>query len=435
MPLRIFHLSPKHLLLVSLLSISSFLFGACSPKVQTQQPLQAPAERVIIFIPGYKGSALTETKSGDTLWISTAEALFGSKTLAFDLPKLDVQGAGEIQTSGVLGSIPLISLLYSIDAYGKCLARIRSVDNVETPVIPFAYDWRMDNITSIRKLDSLVRELREQGVRQVDVVAHSMGGLILSYYLRYGTQEPETAVENWEGAQLLGDIALTGVPFRGTMLMFRDMKKGTVQGLNKKLLDRTAIASFESSYQLLPDTPSIITPELEPLGDVIFNPDYWQTHRWGLMDWEDEPHSSALQSARNTFTRERLQRAKAFKEKILQAPMKVPTFKRRMINLIGESHPTLAKGMYHPQEQTVVFETDSLEAQYPGLTNDVLWADGDGVVEVSAAKLPLAYLNAFETKEARLPESHQYICGGKYSGVALESFFKKNRRSEKEVGS
>ena len=66
----------------------------------------------------------------------------------------------------------------------------------------FAYDWRKDNIENAARLHALLREkqayIREKyreryGINQAeakfDVVAHSMGGLLTRYFLRYGDQD------------------------------------------------------------------------------------------------------------------------------------------------------------------------------------------------------------------------------------------------------
>ena len=56
----------------------------------------------------------------------------------------------------------------------------------------FPYDWRQDNVVIARKLDALIEQLRrDYGDPQlkVDLVAHSMGGLIARYYLQYGTTD------------------------------------------------------------------------------------------------------------------------------------------------------------------------------------------------------------------------------------------------------
>ena len=54
----------------------------------------------------------------------------------------------------------------------------------------FDYDWRQDNIITVGKLDRFIEQIRiDHGDPdlKVDVIAHSMGGLVARYYIRYGT--------------------------------------------------------------------------------------------------------------------------------------------------------------------------------------------------------------------------------------------------------
>src|SRR5439155_476942 len=56
----------------------------------------------------------------------------------------------------------------------------------------YAYDWRQDNVESARGLDRLIESIRRDygdPMLRVDIVAHSMGGLVARYYQRYGTED------------------------------------------------------------------------------------------------------------------------------------------------------------------------------------------------------------------------------------------------------
>ena len=54
------------------------------------------------------------------------------------------------------------------------------------------YDWRQDNVETARALDRLIEAIRRDygdPTLRVDIVAHSMGGLVARYYQRYGTAD------------------------------------------------------------------------------------------------------------------------------------------------------------------------------------------------------------------------------------------------------
>jgi hypothetical protein len=79
-----------------------------------------------------------------------------------------------------------------------------------------------------------------------------MGGLIVSYYLRYGDQDLELTVETWEGTTHIEKVVMAGVPFLDSMWSFRNMQYGRMIGLNSSLLNQQAMASFPASYYTLP---------------------------------------------------------------------------------------------------------------------------------------------------------------------------------------
>ncbi len=50
-------------------------------------------EKAIIFIPGYSGSALRNQSTGERIWLTVSEALWGSSTLALDEEGLEISGS------------------------------------------------------------------------------------------------------------------------------------------------------------------------------------------------------------------------------------------------------------------------------------------------------------------------------------------------------
>ncbi|MCB0325364.1 MAG: alpha/beta hydrolase [Bdellovibrionales bacterium] len=406
----------RPLVLMGMSLAASMLLGACSPRstapFETVVADQPVPERVVVFVPGFKGTVLQSAAEETTIWFTTPDALWGRQTLGMDNPALDVEGAIAVEPHGVLHSVPVLPPFFRYNAYGKCLDFLQRTYSADA-VFAMPYDWRDSNLKAVAKLDRLVQSLRTRGAQRIDLVAHSMGALLTAYYLRYGTQDPRDAEETWEGAQYVDHVATIGAPFRGTMVIFRDMLRGTVQVLNPKILDREALSSFPSSYQLLPMPGSarLLDQSLNPLPDPLFDPRQWNRNAWGLLERADM--TSDLRTRRYEYVAEQLALAASFLTRV-NAPRRAnPIFARRLLNIVGEGNDTQAAAIYFPEvPQQLLFTKADMSRTLPGVDPSLLFADGDGIVTIESALLPAAYREAYQVTEIRSHENHADLCAG-----------------------
>ena len=96
----------------------------------------------------------------------------------------------------------------------------------------FSYDWRQDNVESARRLHEFIERIREDYANpdlEVDIIAHSMGGMITRYYARYGTSDVLDDNEfpvNQLGAERIRRVILLGTPNFGSVGALQTLIRG-----------------------------------------------------------------------------------------------------------------------------------------------------------------------------------------------------------------
>jgi len=136
-----------------------------------------------------------------------------------------------------------------------------------TPVFAFPYDWRMDVRASAAKLGAFVDEVlaRTRLLRhyadaddlRVDLVGHSMGGLVICEYLaQFGRRSN------------IGKVATIGTPFLGSIEAIVKITTGMslLTGPEPKEREREAARVMPALYQLF---PSYADATQNPQGDAI----------------------------------------------------------------------------------------------------------------------------------------------------------------------
>jgi pimeloyl-ACP methyl ester carboxylesterase len=354
----------------------------------------------VIFIPGFYGTRLVHATDNTIVWISAGQALFGSKTAArtgFAVPE-----AQELVPSTVLDRIPTLPGIdaTAVDVYGDFIDTLRATLGPHAHVHLFAYDWRDSYFEAVKQLAVLVTTLKSQGNPSISLIAHSMGGLITSYYLRYGAQEPEEAVETWQGAEHIDKVVMATVPFKGSMTAFRNMKHGAKFGLNTSLIKAHAFASFRAGYEMLPIyTPVLLDHELQPLPHTLFETALWQKHGWGFLN-TDASVSQEVIDQRGDFVQDALKRGKVLAERLHAPVHKKPQQQPHMLYAFATSHKTIVRavllGDSTESADALIFRKDPFIQQFPDQSHSLLFADGDQTVSTESAQLPSAFRHVFE---------------------------------------
>jgi pimeloyl-ACP methyl ester carboxylesterase len=218
---------------------------------------EAPGEvRPVIFVPGVGGTKLAG-QDGE-LWALIFDQI---KSLSDDfLTDLALEADGETSQFGIsvddilrTESIEILGFgVRDVDFYGALVETFAEAGYAEGEMLfVFPYDWRLDIDVEAARLKLKIDDvLARTGAEQVDIVAHSMGGMVALAALGDSDMDGKVAKLVTLGTPVLGATKALGV------LEFKALCF-TEEILDRHCITNTATAqqvmtNFPSAYQLLP---------------------------------------------------------------------------------------------------------------------------------------------------------------------------------------
>ena len=243
-----------------ILLASVLLLGACGRVVEPASPSSISGGgdgTPIVFVPGIKGSALADA-DGDIVFLTRLEAIGLSNPglaspLHFTGTTQDRDGR---QPAGILREMYIVPGLVGEEIYGPW---IDALARLPRPAYLFPYDWRRDNLETLDALAAFVTQVRERHGKPVQLIGHSMGGMLALALLARGGDD-------------IARLALVGSPLRGGIGFLPDLHDGVPVGLSGSLLAPEVVATFPSVYSFFPSTPG--TDVDIPMLD-FFDPAAW----------------------------------------------------------------------------------------------------------------------------------------------------------------
>jgi pimeloyl-ACP methyl ester carboxylesterase len=255
----------------------------------------------VIFIHGVLGSKLKDVHTQKDVWPGGISRLLlhDYADIAFDID------------AKTLEPLPSNAIAYAIsdgaagkDFYGKIVRTLSEtggykLSKVGEKINPnqknyyvFHYDWRQDNVISAGQLADFIEQIRvdyQNPNLKVDIVAHSMGGLITRYYLRYGKQDVigDNHFDeklNMFGAERVRRVILLGTPNLGSVKTLNLFIQGVDIGVNQ--IGTETLASMPSLYQLFPHplVDWIVKSDGSPLERDLFDVNIWKRFQWSIFD-------------------------------------------------------------------------------------------------------------------------------------------------------
>jgi pimeloyl-ACP methyl ester carboxylesterase len=174
----------------------------------------------LIIIPGFGGSELQvkndthwsqpdghggiythDYKAGEEVWLNIPEARALGNDDYFDILRLKSDGLTPEADLEVTSN-------YNLTSYGPMVSYfLNNGYTLNKDLFYFSYDWRKDLSIASVNLDQRINDIKTQtGSPKVDIVAHSMGGLISRSYISDPTK-----------AQNLRKLVTLGTPYLGSL--------------------------------------------------------------------------------------------------------------------------------------------------------------------------------------------------------------------------
>jgi len=234
--------SPEHFFAVEDPNDIQFVFGAIGDEI-------FPNPIPIIVIPGIAGSNLRDAVSDEPLWLSMWDVIGNPQFIPDPVTRisrlaLDTMGSSinnvSVGSAYGISDHPISGLnIGQILPYQSMMRRLRDTFPDRT-VHFFGYDWRMCNSLTALALDAFISSRNYQ---KVDIVAHSMGGLVAAQFIANGNGDR------------IHNLITIGTPYLGSPKGPYVFLTGNFANILPRRSDaalRRVASHMPSAYQLLP---------------------------------------------------------------------------------------------------------------------------------------------------------------------------------------
>ncbi|MBE6882515.1 MAG: DUF4886 domain-containing protein, partial [Ruminococcaceae bacterium] len=232
----------------------------------------------IIIIPGIMGSRLftsnTVFDNSTLVWDPPTETLGDAWDIHWLNERMDLNGNTQLyvrpcenQNDKNSGTVAEYGREYgSLDIYEELVDKL-CANFPEREVYFFSYDWRLSNAVSANSLADFIDSLDAE---KVDLVCHSMGGLVASQYFEdYGDEKTDT-------------IITMGTPYEGAPKLINSVQNWDVLGtgaFGKNSIKDAFLAIFGGMTKEIKSSFSGVA-ELTPTENYIKRFPMWKDSAW-----------------------------------------------------------------------------------------------------------------------------------------------------------
>jgi len=334
-----------------------------------------PSERTpVIIIPGIMGSYLNK-EDGTEVWMNLPKMAFPGSDSYLDDLGLNDNGETVIN----LEATDIIDKTGSEDFFNSLVTLLNNYGyKNDSDLFVFPYDWRLDVSSSSSMLQTKIQQIKEKtGSDKVDVIAHSMGGLLIKEYIK-----------TYNG-NFINKFIDIGTPHNGSPKSYKILTYG--DNLNASILfglvglnsERIKIVSqnMPSVYQLLPNSS---------YGGYLYDmDDLDENSEKGLLSYS-ETKTFMKNTGRNSLLVDRAESFHQELDNLNPSDYGVETY-----NITGCGIPTLDKIFILNKENS------------GGVEYNISFANGDGTVPLKSAEVLPAIKTYYakNTQHALMPSA------------------------------
>lgn len=267
------------------------------------------------------------------------------------------------------------------------------------PVYPFVYDWRQSNFRTITQLRNFVEEIIERTnlmpresttplCDSVDLIGHSMGGLVIAGCIAEGS------TTGWS-SQRVRRVVTLGTPFRGANAAIQKLATGggSLFGREGRERERTAARVTPSAYQLLPSFDGALADGRDIWDTGTYQPSILES----ITEFVAQTHADAavrrdlVQCATiaETLFAEMLDTGKRYRALTDSVEPAMLRPDGQWLAIVGAGEPTLIKtGFSKDPQGNARFDFDKAAFTSKTGWKSKTWDTGDETVPLSGAEPP-----------------------------------------------
>lgn len=272
-----------------------------------------------VFVHGFLGSFLKETSTDKRIFCSIQQGL-GRKQYDLSMPLFKQSEADTsssfIVADGVFDYVRLWGIKLKV-IYGQM---IHTFAKRGRPFSSFVYDWREDLNVTGQKLENYLEDISTRyGKKKIQVIAHSMGGMLTYPILK---RRPE----------LFESVLFCATPFSPGITFLPDFHNGAGLGISARMM-----FTFRSPYTFFPSLEHN-HPALDGRSVNFYDPDVWISNGLGIFQDGHSPTPEEYSHLRSVLKSAHVYRKSFDSEPDMKnrSPSWPPT-----TYLIGSAHSTL----------------------------------------------------------------------------------------------